>query len=141
MSEGQLLLLLVGLVRPGLVWVTVRLPEEVRAHTITFKLSRTLGSARLWGWFGVLWSSTEGSERVWWRQDHPGCGNYTGSHLRRAHCARWYTTYFGIFQNLKRVARPSFMKVKLKSVSDRYEYIGKAHFLSFLLPMIIPQVY
>ena len=41
--------------------MTVRLAGggEVRAHTITFKLSRTLGWERLWGWFGVLWSRAE----------------------------------------------------------------------------------
>ena len=60
--------------------VTVRLAAggEVRAHTITFKLSRTLGWERLWGWFGVLWSRTEEGRRKRESLDHPGCsGNYT----------------------------------------------------------------
>ena len=60
--------------------VTVRLAAggEVRAHTITFKLSCTLGWERLWGWFGVLWSRTEEGRRKRESLDHPGCsGNYT----------------------------------------------------------------
>ena len=93
--------------------MTVRLAGEVRAHTITFKLSCTLG----WETMGVVWCAMEQSRRKRWESlDHPGCsGNYTSSHLQTARCARWHN--FFLDNKLNKVLNTSLHPVQLRLIS------------------------
>ena len=128
MSEGQLLLLLVGLPWPGLGWVSLGDSalaggSEGTHHNVQIEP---------YPWFsetmGVVWCAMELD-----RRKRESLVEARPPRLRQLHeltpaegalCSMVHLVFWHFSKPQKDMPSPSFMKVKLKSVNNKYKCIG-----------------
>ena len=143
MSEGQLLLLLVGLSWVGLGWPglgdsALAGGSEGTHHNVQIEP---------YPWFtetmGVVWCAMELD-----RRKRESLVEARPPKLRQLHeltpaegalCSMVHHVFWHFSKPKKGIPSPTFMKVKLKSISDRYKYIGEVPCF-FVIPITYDKV-